>query len=139
MINTGQKIHAIKILPIRAGGEIGENFLLAKISAYTVCCFNSTTKPYDFFAANVPMFQLIFYYATLDSYHMIVPDGMLPCICERPSDPEWSPGITPCPCLCSLIVVVGIMQDTKDKVNCTTDVHTLFTHIMWQSSNDSVH
>ena len=30
------KIHAIKISPIRADGEIGENFLLVKISAYTV-------------------------------------------------------------------------------------------------------
>ena len=36
MINTGQKIHAIKISPIRADCEIGETFLLAKISAYAV-------------------------------------------------------------------------------------------------------
>ena len=36
IINTGQKIRTIKILPIRADGEIGEIFLLAKISAYTV-------------------------------------------------------------------------------------------------------
>ena len=36
IINTGQKIHAIKISPRRADGEIGESFLLAKISAYTV-------------------------------------------------------------------------------------------------------
>ena len=36
IINTGQKIRVIKISPIRASGEIGENFLLAKISVYTV-------------------------------------------------------------------------------------------------------
>ena len=36
IINTGQKIRTIKISPIRADGEIGENFLLAKISVYTV-------------------------------------------------------------------------------------------------------
>ena len=34
--NTGQKIRVIKISPIRADVEIGENFLLAKISEYTV-------------------------------------------------------------------------------------------------------
>ena len=36
IINTGQKIRVIKISPMRADGKIGENFLLAKISAYTV-------------------------------------------------------------------------------------------------------
>ena len=36
IINTGQNICAIKISPIRADGEIGKNFLLAKISTYTV-------------------------------------------------------------------------------------------------------
>ena len=36
IINTGQKIRVIKILPMRAGGEIVEIFLLAKISAYMV-------------------------------------------------------------------------------------------------------
>ena len=37
IINTGKKkIRIIKISPMRADGEIGENFLLAKISAYTV-------------------------------------------------------------------------------------------------------
>ena len=36
IINTGQKIRAIKFSPIRADGEIGENFLLAKISVYAV-------------------------------------------------------------------------------------------------------
>ena len=36
IINTGQKIRAVKLLPIRADGEIGENFLLVKISVYTV-------------------------------------------------------------------------------------------------------
>ena len=36
IINTGQKIHVIKISPMRADGEIGKNFLLAKISAYMV-------------------------------------------------------------------------------------------------------
>ena len=36
IINTGQKIRVIKILPMRADGEIGKNFLLAKISMYTV-------------------------------------------------------------------------------------------------------
>ena len=38
IINMAQKIRAIKILPMKADGEIGENFLLAKISAYTVLC-----------------------------------------------------------------------------------------------------
>ena len=37
IINTGQKICGIKFSPIRADGEIGETFLLAKISVYTVC------------------------------------------------------------------------------------------------------
>ena len=36
IINTGQKIHVIKISPMRADGEVGENFVLAKISVYTV-------------------------------------------------------------------------------------------------------
>ena len=36
IINTGQKIHGIKILPTQAGGKIGENFLLAKLFGYTV-------------------------------------------------------------------------------------------------------
>ena len=36
IINTGQKIHRIKISPMQAGGEIGETFLLAKIFSYTV-------------------------------------------------------------------------------------------------------
>ena len=34
IINTGQKIRAIKISPIRADGKIGENFLPAKISTF---------------------------------------------------------------------------------------------------------
>ena len=34
MFNTGQKFSMIKFSPMRAGGEIGENFLLAKISMY---------------------------------------------------------------------------------------------------------
>ena len=34
--NTGQKIRGTKFLPTRPGGEIGENFLLVKISSYTV-------------------------------------------------------------------------------------------------------
>ena len=38
IINTGKKIGAIKISPIRADGEISKNFLLAKISAYMVLC-----------------------------------------------------------------------------------------------------
>ena len=37
IINTGQKICMIKISPIRADGKISQNFLLAKISTYTVC------------------------------------------------------------------------------------------------------
>ena len=36
IINTGQKIHVIKISPMRADGKIGENFLLVKISAYGI-------------------------------------------------------------------------------------------------------
>ena len=36
IINTRQKICMIKISPMRADGEIGENFLLAKISTYIV-------------------------------------------------------------------------------------------------------
>ena len=36
IINTGQKIRTIKISPVRTDGEIGENFLLAKTSAYIV-------------------------------------------------------------------------------------------------------
>ena len=37
IFNTGQNICAIKVLPmIRAGYEIGEKFLLVKISLYTV-------------------------------------------------------------------------------------------------------
>ena len=41
VINTGQNICAIKILPIRADGKIGENFLLVKISMYTlVQCYS---------------------------------------------------------------------------------------------------
>ena len=36
IINTGQKNSQINISPMRAGGEIGENFLLVKISGYTV-------------------------------------------------------------------------------------------------------
>ena len=36
IINTRQKIRVVKILPMRADGEIGENFLLVKISVYTV-------------------------------------------------------------------------------------------------------
>ena len=40
ILNTGQKIQ-VKILPTRAGGEIGENFLLAKISTWYIytCCW----------------------------------------------------------------------------------------------------
>ena len=51
IINTG---HAIKILPIRADGEIGKNFLLAKISMYMayaymchagpICCMFKSDK-----------------------------------------------------------------------------------------------
>ena len=46
IINTGQTIRAIKISPIKANGEIGKNFLLAKISTYTVCftCNNISTE-----------------------------------------------------------------------------------------------
>ena len=36
IINAGQKIHAIKIWPIRTDGEIDKNFLLVKIFAYMV-------------------------------------------------------------------------------------------------------
>ena len=36
IINTGQKICVIKISSMRADGEIGKNFLLAKISMHTV-------------------------------------------------------------------------------------------------------
>ena len=36
IINTGKKSLRIKISAMRAGGKIGENFLLAKISTYTV-------------------------------------------------------------------------------------------------------
>jgi hypothetical protein len=32
IFNTGQKISVINFSPMRAGGEIGENFLLAKIT-----------------------------------------------------------------------------------------------------------
>ena len=35
-LTQDKKICVIKISPTRADGEIGENFLLAKISAYTV-------------------------------------------------------------------------------------------------------
>ena len=35
-MNTGQKSSWIKFLPTRVGGKIGENFLLVKISSYTV-------------------------------------------------------------------------------------------------------
>ena len=36
IINIGQKNSWIKFLPTRAGGEINDNFLLAKISSYMV-------------------------------------------------------------------------------------------------------
>ena len=36
LINTGQKIRRTKFSPARPGGEIGENFLLAKISGSMV-------------------------------------------------------------------------------------------------------
>ena len=36
IFNTGQIISMIKLLLIRAGGETGKNFLLAKISMHTV-------------------------------------------------------------------------------------------------------
>ena len=36
IINTGQKFCGIKISPMRAGGEEGENYLQVKISSYTV-------------------------------------------------------------------------------------------------------
>ena len=36
IINTGQNIRRTTFSPTRPGGEIGENFLLAKISGYTV-------------------------------------------------------------------------------------------------------
>ena len=41
IINMGQKIRAIKISPMRADGEIGKNFLLVKISTYTVLIFST--------------------------------------------------------------------------------------------------
>ena len=37
IFNTGQTISMIKFSPMSEGGEIGENFLLAKISTCTVC------------------------------------------------------------------------------------------------------
>ena len=36
IVNTGQKIYGTKFSPTRPGGEIGKNFLLMKISSYTV-------------------------------------------------------------------------------------------------------
>ena len=36
IINTGQRIHLISISPVRADGEIDENFLLPKASVYTL-------------------------------------------------------------------------------------------------------
>ena len=36
IINTGQKNRGTKFSPIRPGGEIGEHFLLMKISSPTV-------------------------------------------------------------------------------------------------------
>ena len=47
IINTGQKILWIKLLPTRAGGEIGKNFLLVKISTYTVLAYSSTRRVYE--------------------------------------------------------------------------------------------
>ena len=48
IIHTGQNICMIKILPMRADGEISENFLLAKISMYTVhvCTLNTASYPF---------------------------------------------------------------------------------------------
>ena len=34
IFNTGQKISMLKFLSMRAGGEIGENFIITKISTY---------------------------------------------------------------------------------------------------------
>ena len=51
IINMGQKTHVIKISPIRTDGEIGENFLLAKISAYTVSSTRVEIKPAAYTAA----------------------------------------------------------------------------------------
>ena len=45
IINTGQKIQGTILLPTRPGGEIGENFLLAKISGYMVDIYCYTCKP----------------------------------------------------------------------------------------------
>ena len=45
IISTGQKIRWIKISPMHAGGEIGENFLLAKIFSYRVCRRNLPVSP----------------------------------------------------------------------------------------------
>ena len=39
IINTGQKIRGRKFSPTRSGGDIGENFLLAKISGSIVYSF----------------------------------------------------------------------------------------------------
>ena len=52
IINTGQKIHVIKISPMRADGEIGENFLLEKISVYTVICIKGQENRDDAFITN---------------------------------------------------------------------------------------
>ena len=38
IINTRQKNSQVKISPMRAGGENGENFLLVEISGYTEHC-----------------------------------------------------------------------------------------------------
>ena len=56
IINTGQKIHAIKISPIRADGKIGENFLLAKISVYTIIFISARL-----FDKSFNMYSMIFH------------------------------------------------------------------------------
>ena len=53
IINTGQKNLCGKISPMRADGEIGKNFLLAKISAYTVCTSMLSYTQFHYFFLNL--------------------------------------------------------------------------------------
>ena len=52
IINTGQKIHVIKISPMRADGEIGENFCV--YGTMTLVC--QSLANYMYIEINLPYF-----------------------------------------------------------------------------------